>query len=301
MSIQTPDDNTFTRMPEFIDRDHRRNRTMAYAVDTDFMFNRHRIMLPRTLIEGKTVLDIGSCYGATGAWCLDNGATHYTGLEPQHKFVVDSKEMLGARYTAEQFDIVEDTIEKFTSDKKYDIIIASGVIYASYDPYQFINKVTKMANHSIIVETEHPFQAGKLLWKTPPPGFLRRRLREVNIIQIVDDRPIMIDADSDSNFWCTGVHISIQAITSIFRRNKWSHDNSSYLKAEREIPEKYDPEYTGGEGKRYMARFYPSGTSSPIFTDVYKNPEAPKSSWDDAKRDIQRDINDTWENRRGKK
>ena len=283
--IQTPEDNTFTRQPEFITRDHRQYRPVdidipgqPYTVTTDFMFNRHRIMIPTALINGKTVLDIGSCYGATGAWCLDNGATHYTGLEPQRKFVEDSRDILGLYYKQEQFEVIEEPLDTFDTTRKWDVVVASGVLYGVFDQYACIKKLASLAKESIIIESQHVFASGKLLFAKPPsPEWTRERMKTLNLIQISDDMPIMIDAESNSNFSCTGAIISPKALSILFKHYGWAFDDTSYLQSEREIPEHYDAGHP--TGRRYMARFYPSNVRSPSFTDVYNSPIAKRTPW----------------------
>jgi predicted nicotinamide N-methyase len=285
MSIQTPDDNTFTRMPEFIEADHRSRRTedpekigQPYAVTTGFMFNRHRIMLPREYIEGKTVLDIGSCYAATGAWCLDNGAKHYTGLEPQHKFVIDSSAMLGKYYSKDKFDIIEQPLDTFEPDRKWDVVVASGVLYGMFDQHQCVKKITSLASETLIVESQHPFAGGKLLFAFPPsPEWLRDRMKNLNVIQIVENWPMMIDAERDANFVYAGSFSSRYALAVLCKSNGWDYDDVLYDRAEKEMPEYYD--VSTPTGKRFMAKFYPSDVRVDTFTDVYQDPTAKRVKW----------------------
>lgn len=283
--IQTPEDNTFTRQPLFIERDHRTKRPtdvtkigQPYAVTTEFMYNRHRIMLPKEIIEGKTVLDIGSCYGATGAWCLDNGAAHYTGLEPQHKFVEESKQILGTYYDSSKFDVIEEPFDTFNTDRKWDVVVASGVLYGIYDQYDAIKKIASMAKESIIVESQHPFSSGKLLFAYPPSDdWLRLRMRTLNIIQIVDETPMMIDAERDGNIFCTASVISAGALVNMFKNHGWNFDDTSYNLSEMELPEHYDVVHP--TGRRYMTRFYPGTSRTKSFVEVYKDPKARRVSW----------------------
>lgn len=285
---QTTEDNVFTRQSEFIDNDHRQHRLVydknipvatgrSYVPTKEFMFTRHMVMLPPEMIKGKTILDVGSCYAATGAWCLDNGATHYTGLEPQKAFVNKSSELLKKYYDTNQFEIVENTIEEWTTSKKYDIVIASGILYGVFDPYKFVEKLTLLATENIIVESQHPFFAGKKLWSDITDEERRARMKWYNIIQILDDNCAMVDAESNSNFIFTGIMVSIAALCSLFRRNGWSHDNLLYDTAEKEIPMYYNIAFPTGQ--RYMSKFYPNNVSAPAFSDIYKDPTAKKIPW----------------------
>jgi hypothetical protein len=284
MSIQTSEDNTFTRYSAFISRDHRQNRPidktkagMPYNVTADFMFNRHSVMLPPDLVEGMTILDIGSCYGTTGAWCLDNGAAHYTGLEPQKKFVDVSRDLLGTYFEKDRFTVIQDSFDTFNTAGKWDIIVASGVLYGVYDQYQGVEKLTRMATESVVIESQHPFLGGKLLFsKTIDKDWLRYRMRNLNIIQVTDET-MMVDADSDSNYSFVGSMASVAALTVLFNKYGWQYDKKTYDLAESNIPEIYD---VGTDtGSRYMARYFPGNQKKETFTEVISNPKAKKISW----------------------
>jgi hypothetical protein len=184
-------------------------------------------------------------------------------------------------YKPERYEVIEDTIESFAPSQKYDVVVACGVIYGVFDPYKFVEQMTQLATESVVIETEHPFYAGKLLWRSPTPEYIRERLRNIGIIETTNDRPTMIDANSESNFSYNGVHVSVQALTDLFRRHGWSFDGTSYDRAEQEIPKYYDPGLWSDLSRRYMARFYPSGVTSLTFEEVYKDPGAKKTSWTD--------------------
>ena len=93
----------FELQPEFIDLDPRKNRPkqtkddqgfdiLSYPVTIEFMNLRHSVMVPPEIIKGKTILDVGSCMGATGAWSLYHGAKDYTGVEIQKYYLNKSRE-----------------------------------------------------------------------------------------------------------------------------------------------------------------------------------------------------------------
>jgi hypothetical protein len=280
--IQTPEDNTFTRQSEFIDRDHRKNRPTdlgtsgkPYTVTTEFMFNRHRVMLPPELIKGKTILDVGSCYGTTGAWCLDNGATHYVGLEPQHKFVVDSNQMLGERYSKDRYSIVESALEDFKPYRKFDIVVASGVIHGYLDPFRCISTLVEIANESVIIDSQHPYNGFRSLYPNATVEQRKYAADVMNLIQLVENKPAMVDADSESSIVYNSSFPSLLSLKVIFNSNGWAYDSSLYATAECEIPEHYSLEH----GRRFMAKFYPSYVSAPYFAQALKNPNSEKVSW----------------------
>ena len=147
----------FKLQPEWIEDDDRKHRqvivpspeksgpSLSYNINPEFMYHRHRVMLPPELIKGKTILDVGSCMGATGAWCLANGASHYTGIEQLERYVKPSNKLFKKYYQSNQYNIIQTSINKFVSNKKYDIVVASGMLYAVFDSFCFIKKITELA------------------------------------------------------------------------------------------------------------------------------------------------------------
>ena len=89
---------------EFITRDPRSNRK-NWTVTSESLTKRCAALLPIEMIKGKKILDLGSCIGAMGQWCLENGAEHYTGVEIQKEFRDISQSLLSKHHT--NFTIVE--------------------------------------------------------------------------------------------------------------------------------------------------------------------------------------------------
>jgi 16S rRNA G966 N2-methylase RsmD len=150
--------NFFDVAPEFITEDNRRIRT---EYKTSFQSIQHRLeaQLPPELIKNKTILDIGSCVGAAGYYSLQNGAKHYTGVELQKYYAETSNTLLKKYCNVNNFKIVKDDILVFlnqcsTSNIKYDIILAAGILYQFMDPILFLQNVAKVANEVIIIDTK---------------------------------------------------------------------------------------------------------------------------------------------------
>ena len=103
--------NIFDQAPEFIEWDNRQFRK-TNQVTAESTYNRLSVQLPTWLVKDATVLDLGSCLGAAGHMALTNGASYYTGVEIQDKYVNDSRTIL-SKYWPGKFDIVKDEIEGF--------------------------------------------------------------------------------------------------------------------------------------------------------------------------------------------
>ena len=145
----------FDNYPEFITNDSRSNRGVS-RVTSESLTKRHEVALPDNLIKDCSILDLGSCYGATGQWCLANGATHYTGVEVQHDMAQKSNEMLSNYWN--NFEIIEKDIDTFLNenDKKYDVTVLFGVLYAYLDQHGLLKRVSEITNKIIVVDTLYP-------------------------------------------------------------------------------------------------------------------------------------------------
>lgn len=148
--------NIFFSAPEFIELDNRQDRKVN-QVTAESTYNRLSAQLPDWYVKGNTVLDLGSCLGAAGHMALTNGATHYTGVEYQQKYVDDSKKIF-EKYWPGHYDIVQANLEEFLDDciangKKYDIVVASGVLYTFLNIFTILEKIAAVASKSVLIDT----------------------------------------------------------------------------------------------------------------------------------------------------
>jgi 16S rRNA G966 N2-methylase RsmD len=153
--------NVFEKYPQFISTDPRTNRTGAYAVSAGFMQMRHECLFGPTSLKDKTVLDLGSCVGATGAWVLEHGAKFYCGIE-YHKDLTGIAEKNLTAFDSSRWQIVNQSVEDFfeKNTKKYDIVIASGLLYAFFEPIPILKHIANCAD-TIIIESAHPYNHNK--------------------------------------------------------------------------------------------------------------------------------------------
>jgi cyclopropane fatty-acyl-phospholipid synthase-like methyltransferase len=108
-------------------------------------------------LEPKSILDLGSCLGAAGHHALSYGASSYTGVELQQYYVDTSKELLG-KYWDDKWTIIQQDIEEFldiaiSENRKYDYVLAAGVIYGFVDIVDIIRKISKVSNNYIMYDT----------------------------------------------------------------------------------------------------------------------------------------------------
>lgn len=149
--------NIFEVATEFIDLDCRHTR-ITHPTTIESVYKKCQVHLPKSLIENKTVLDLGSAMGASGHYALSYGATHYTGVEIQNYYITQSNNLLSKYWDSSQFLIVQQEIEDFLDEKiaqniKYDYVIASGVIYCFLNIISILDKLCKITKEAIVIET----------------------------------------------------------------------------------------------------------------------------------------------------
>jgi 16S rRNA G966 N2-methylase RsmD len=146
----------FDRYPKFITSDPRLDRVGAYHISNDFMTLRHTSFFNSEILENKTVLDLGCCVGASGAWVLANSAKFYCGVE-YHKDLANIAIDNLSVFDKNTWQVVNTSVESFLeeSTEKYDIVIASGIIYAFFEPIPILKNIA-MRSNTVIIESVHP-------------------------------------------------------------------------------------------------------------------------------------------------
>lgn len=143
----------FSNAPEFISLDNRQRRVLN-PVTHEQMTKKHRAMFSDGFVKGKSVLDLGSCLGATGHWVLSAGAKSYTGVETQEVYTTESKKLLD-KYHPGKANVIKQDLEEFldTNNEKYDIVVMLGVIYVFVDYFSILKKISKITNEYVIIES----------------------------------------------------------------------------------------------------------------------------------------------------
>lgn len=152
------DSSPFLSEPGFYLEDNRSKRALV-PVSLQTLEAKHSALLPEWIIKGKKILDLGSCIGATGHWCLHYGAKHYTGVELQPEYLRKSKILLSRHWQRTRFRLVKSEISDFLMKIKkneYDIIVMTGVLYAFLDYFSVLKNAAKGAKEWIMIESITP-------------------------------------------------------------------------------------------------------------------------------------------------
>lgn len=265
-------ENVFLKYPEFIESDVRKNRSghfYGYNINAGVMFDKHRIILPPELVKGKSVLDLGCCVAAAGAWVLEHGASRYVGVELQPSFVSCARQNLTKYFANSNWSIVESTFNDFFKQnvEKFDIIIACGVIYTTALYQLLIDSMTKIGD-VIIIESNDP-----LLFSSNELSNVHN-IENLPITQYVMDHS-MVHEDGAS-LRVVGARPSTAALGLIFKEYGFTSD----INATSQLGEIYNRLYS--QKRRFIMTFTraTSQINSGSFEFRFKNPEGQvKDSW----------------------
>lgn len=172
-------ENVFLKYPEFIDSDVRTKRKFipnagTYNVNNQLQYIRHSMSLPGELVKGKTVLDLGCCVGASGAWVLEAGATKYVGVELQSKFCQLARSNLTKYFSKTRWEIKEQSFTEFFKSNKeqFDIVIAWGSLYHTIDFQTALTNFISVAKDVFIIDSIDPPNVRTLFEKAKLPSEL---------------------------------------------------------------------------------------------------------------------------------
>jgi precorrin-6B methylase 2 len=261
----------FSNYPKFIETDNRVNRTNpndGYPVSAEFLSTRYKCMLPVETCKGKRILDLGSCTASLGAWVLANGADHYTGVELQKKYVSDSKNNL-ATYFQNNWNIVESTVEDFLEKNtdKFDIAVASGIIYSVSDSYRFLTQLSNIADY-LIIEARHPPTMRQFASSTPNiiKGIeFEKKFIELTVVS-------MIHEDANSVAKTLAFTPTVGALITMMRSLDFVADIDVYNNLNEHITDIYG---LGTKYSRYGIGFRREFVADKLkpFKDVYTDPK----------------------------
>jgi tRNA (cmo5U34)-methyltransferase len=183
--------------PEFHTQDHRQKRLLS-PINKEQLENRHAAMFAEWNIQNKSVLDLGSCLGATGQWVLFHGARHYTGVEAQAAYAERSRHLLG--HYSDRVKIEQTSIEDFlaVNTEEFDVVVMLGVIYAFLSYHDLLAKVARICKETLIIEGVYPY-----------PNVCNPR---APIVEITTEQSMVV-ADAEQHVQGIGVRISPSALS----------------------------------------------------------------------------------------
>ena len=176
-------DDCFDRCPYFADEDARKRRGWNPIVKATLV-GKCEALVPREVVAGRTVLDLGACIGAMCHWSLSAGAVRAVAVECQADFCIKSAQLLrraqdqwpavctqgwtnqplptspDLRVHADEarFGVVEAGMREFlaaSGDRSFDVVIAAGVLQCFPDPVVVVNELLRVTGHALVLEVDN--------------------------------------------------------------------------------------------------------------------------------------------------
>ena len=250
----------FKKYPDFIEQDIQRFRANEVRnsypnVNEETVIRRISHMVDQNSVKDRTVLDIGSCIGTLGAWCLEYGAKHYTGVEIQPDFIRISETLL-SKHFPNKFTIIKQPIQEFDTTEKYDIVVAAGVMFGVFDVFEFCKKLISLSKERIVIESLHPYDGMRMILPHIDINQRRQVLEKTAVIRINDDTELTLANTLANMSGVVGCEVSIGALDIIMRRLGWEQTDL-YRYANKRFPEFYDCEYSN----RYLVEYEFTGST----------------------------------------
>ncbi len=260
--------NCFDNAPEFFKEDNRRFRAKN-PVTKEMLYNKHIALLPQEVVKGKTILDLGCCIGATGHWCLSNGATHYTGVELQTEYADIAHKLLG-KYHPGKFKIdvmaIEEWLDNFAG-QSFDVVCLLGVIYTFVDYYSVLKKVTSMTGSTVAFDARHPYT------QRLQPDFCG--------VTFIENQSINISTEA-SSLLGRGTNISPRGLAWLMRGFGFRTTGTIKPEPITGSPDVYNlklKEMTETSPARYLMRFERSGATVQSLSENLKQGVGKKELW----------------------
>ncbi len=256
----------FDTAPEFIDEDNRKFRTHN-PVSKSQMEAKHEALFPPELLHGKTVLDLGSCLGATGHWCLSNGASYYVGVEVQNTYAELSKKLLG-KYHPGKFSIECEPLESWLAKphtEQFDFVCILGVLYCFADFFSILKHAAALSREYIAVEGIYP------------------RIEHPEVfcgVTFIKTQPINL-ADQNASVVGRGALISPKGMEWLMEEFGFSAPESIIRpRAVTDIPDIYNRDLSHLVYRRYLMRFKKGIAPARTMTDLLQQGGGRIELWD---------------------
>ncbi|MGB1310616.1 MAG: methyltransferase domain-containing protein [Leucothrix sp.] len=199
----------FDNHPAFYREDNRRNRGFN-PTSKAFLEAKFSTLLPTSFVKNRRILDLGSGNGAAGHWALSKGAKHYTGVEVQKNYALQSRQLLA--HWPDQVTIIQQDVRSYLQDaldNSFDLVLLAGMLYHFIDTKNIIDQACRIASEQVIVESSYP--------RGMRTGTLPLNLA---ITEYVTDQEVNLDT-GDQSLLGISAATSLAALDLLFRLNRF--------------------------------------------------------------------------------
>lgn len=164
----------FDKFPEFITEDTRyhdpddpttnsKDNPRGQLITFEKSMVKHKTMLSKEMCENSSMLDLGSCVSASGAWALEHGAMSYTGVEVSNRNCDVAVKNLQKYFSPSLWSVHNTSVLEWFSENEqmYDIVFAGGILYGHEDQIHFLEECAKRTKKYLIIESKdtEPFHS----------------------------------------------------------------------------------------------------------------------------------------------
>ncbi|MCH2171889.1 class I SAM-dependent methyltransferase [Myxococcota bacterium] len=266
-------ESPFDRHPEFIETDNRRFRGFD-PVNQAFLEAKYETLLPENLVRGRSVLDLGACFGAAGHWALSKGARAYTGVEIQPGYATEARKMLGL--WGDRARIIQSDIRTFldeTPDGNFEWVVAAGVLFHFLDTKALIDQMCRVSEVSVTVETTYP-----------PSMRTRKSESGLALIEFVRDQEVNLAGGSNSMVGLSA-SASLEALDLLFDQCGFSKHEKQLTFPRTADTVIYDQRLLGETSLplRFAARYWrvSDRASNPTLEDGLARGTGTQRSWEE--------------------
>lgn len=264
--------NIFETQTDFITRDPRTDQATVRAFTAETQLARFEAWVPAEYLKGKSVLDLGCCLGAFGAYALSNGASRYIGVEISKPLAAIADENLTKYYGyLENWDIMVSSCESFFENnlEEFDIILAGGILHGITN---FLPVLTAMSEcgKAIVIESVHPpipfllpliDEVGKLKGEESYES-LQKLMLGVEygypFVSYNDNSKMMHHDRHEAVSNVLGILPSMGALKTIMTRLGFKEDVRGYNNLKKTYPAHY------GFGRRFLITFFKDTEAKPM-------------------------------------
>jgi len=266
---------------EFLNADFRTKRPPKFglASTNELTQYRHQRLLPKSVIEGKTILDLGSFIGQTADWCLQNNVKKYVGVEICDEFYNTSIELMNKNHSeSSKWNIIHTSIQDYFSKNNdvYDIIFAWGLVHHFYDHVYLMKEMSKRANH-VIVMGRNP----KVMWEScvelQTPELLKKLEYDIAYQEFHNGEMTLLYKTMKS-IRCTSSNSSLAALKTTMALNGFVYNLDAYEDFKLKYPNEFGMWFD--KVGNYVIEFYKTNRNINIdYENAHKNWNRPVIDW----------------------
>lgn len=255
---------------DFLDVDFRKDRDPAVGLpSTDSLtIFKHSRLLPKEIVEGRRILDLGSFVGATADWCLNNNCGEYVGIEISEDFYKTSIELLNKHQSGNNWKIYHQSAQEYFSqhNDRFDIIFAWGFIHHFEDHMWLMKELAKRSDH-IIIMGRNP----KVMWNGfahNNPEFLRELEYNIPYTEYHHGDMTLLYKNR-SSVRCTSANSSIAAVSVPMELLGFRKDLTAYEDFKKELPSFFGMWYD--RVGHYVIEFFKGYKQRFSYEETHKN------------------------------